>query len=179
MKIGVKEDPPYVKVTFDYNVLAKLMATLSSYFGHFKWANSYRLQMDLMKRYAFLKWFFNLENSRFRQVYKVSRGFTSLKSQFLYFKRKFSGDILLFQVGNYYEFYQNDSKDDIDNMLKLKRIQKSSIRKVSCGFPVRLEEVYINRLKRIGESITVIGEEDRYLTRVKERLPKYRLALRQ
>jgi RNA-directed DNA polymerase len=174
----IEEKPPYIKVTFDYQILAKLMATLSSYLGHFKWANSFRLQRDLMKRYNFLESFFKLKDGKFARIYEVGRGFLSLKSQFQYFKRKFSGDVLLFQVGSYYEFFQNDGDGDIGSMLKLKRIQKSSIRKVHCGFPVMLEDVYINRLKRFGKSVTVIGEGDRYLTRVKQRLPKYRLVLR-
>ena len=172
-----KEQPPYVKVVYDYSVLARLMATLSSYFGHFKWANSYRLQMSLMKRYDFLRRFFTLKDGKITQTYRIGKNFPSLRSQYQHFKRMFSGDVLLFQVGSYYEFYQGGS--DIAAMLKLKRTNKPLIRTVEYGFPVSLEGVYINRLKENGRSVTVVREGDRYLTRVKERLPKYTLVFQQ
>jgi hypothetical protein len=43
------------------------------------------------------------------------------------------------------------------------------------GFPVRHEKAFIERIKRVGLSITVVGEKDKYMTKVKERLPKYSL----
>ena len=42
-------------------------------------------------------------------------------------------------------------------------------------FPLRHEKAFIDRIKSYGRSITVVGEEDRYLTKVKQRLPKYSL----
>ena len=173
----IKNDPPYIKILYDYQALSKLSSTLASYFGHFQWANSYRLQMSLMKRYDFLKRFFALNDGRFVRIYEIARNLLSLKSQYLYFKRRFREDVLLFQGGNYYEFYHENLDGETARMLRLKRISKSSIRKVIYGFPVRLEKLYIDRLKGYGKSVAVIGEEDKYLTRVKMRLPKYRLVL--
>ncbi len=97
--------------------------------------------------------------------------------QYRYFKTRFSEDVLLFQVGNYYEFYEDDG--DVAGMLGLKKIHKSSTRNVKYGFPARHEKAFIDRIKGCGRSVTVVGEEDRYLTRVKERLPKYSLVLQQ
>jgi DNA mismatch repair ATPase MutS len=130
-----------------------------------------------MKRYDFLKRFFALNDGRFVRIYEIARNLLSLKSQYLYFKRRFREDVLLFQGGNYYEFYHENLDGETARMLRLKRISKSSIRKVIYGFPVRLEKLYIDRLKGYGKSVAVIGEEDKYLTRVKMRLPKYRLVL--
>ena len=173
----IKKEPPYMKIVYNYDVLSSLMSTLSSYFGHFKWANSYRLQRSLLSRYAFLREFFTLKDGRFIRIFKIARNFTSFKYQYLYFKRRFREDVLLFQGGNYYEFYHENLDGETARMLRLKRISKSSIRKVIYGFPVRLEKLYIDRLKGYGKSVAVIGEEDKYLTRVKMRLPKYRLVL--
>jgi len=64
-------------------------------------------------------------------------------------------------------------------MLGLKEIHKPSARIEKYGFPIRHEKAFIDRIKGCGRSVTVVGEEDRYLTRVKERLPKYSLVLQQ
>ena len=172
-----KDHPPYVKVIYDYPVLERLRATLASYFGHFKWADSYRLRMRLMKRYGFLRRFFSLKDGRITENYRVPGNIPSLRLQYRYFKTRFSEDVLLFQVGNYYEFYEDDG--DVAGMLGLKKIHKSSTRNVKYGFPARHEKAFIDRIKGCGRSVTVVGEEDRYLTRVKERLPKYSLVLQQ
>jgi RNA-directed DNA polymerase len=175
-KLIKKDQFPYVRVIYEHQTLENLRAVLASYIGHFKWANSYRLQMSLMKRYGFLKRFFSLKDGRITENYRVPGNIPSLRLQYRYFKTRFSEDVLLFQVGNYYEFYQDDS--DVAGMLGLKKIHKSSTRNVKYGFPVRYKKAF-DRIKGCGRSVTVIGEEDRYMTRVKERLPKYSLVFQQ
>jgi hypothetical protein len=172
-KLIQKDRSPYAKVVYDYPTLEKLRATLASYFGHFKWADSYRLKMSLMERYGFLKRFFKLKNGRIKEHYSVPGNIPSIRLQYRYFKTRFSEDILLFQVGSYYEFYEDES--DTAEMLGLRRIHKPFARNVKYGFPVRLEAVFIEKIKGCGRSVTVEGEEDRYMTRVKLRLPKYSL----
>jgi retron-type reverse transcriptase len=171
----IKHEPPYIKIVYDYHVLSRLMSTLSSYFGHFKLADSYRLQMSLMKRYDFLKRFFALSNGRFIRIYENARNFKALKYQYRYFKRRFYEDVLLFQVGSYFEFYDEKSDYDIACILRLKRIIKPGTRKIIYGFPVRFEKNCIDRLKILGRAITVMGEGDRNLTGIKTRVLKYRL----
>lgn len=148
-----KDHLPYVKVIYDYPVLERLRATLASYFGHFKWADSYRLQMSLIKRYSFLRKFFSLKDGRITENYRVPGNISSLRLQYRYFKTRFSEDVLLFQVGNYYEFYQGDS--DVAGMLGLKKIHKSSGRNVKYGFPARHEKAFIDRIKGCGRSVTL------------------------
>jgi len=172
-KLIKKDHPPYIKVVYDYPALERLRATLASYFGHFKWTNAYRLQMSLVKRYGFLSRFFSLRNGKMTENYSVPGNIPSLRLQYQYFKTRFSEDVLLFQVGSHYEFYQGDI--DVAGMLGLKKIHKPSARNVKYGFPVRHEKAFIDRIKGCGRSLTVVGEGDKYLTRVKERLPKYSL----
>lgn len=170
-KLIKKDHSPYVKVIYDYPVLERLRATLASYFGHFKWADSYRLRMRLMNRYGFLRRFFRLKEGRITENYRVPRNISSLRLQYRYFKTRFSEDVLLFQVGSHYEFYEDDS--DVAAMLRLRKIQKSSARNVKYGFPVRHEKAFIDRIKGCGQSVTVIGEEDRYMTtHLFEKTPK-------
>ena len=42
-KLIIKDHSHYVKIIYDYQLLERLRSTLASYFGHFKWANSHRL----------------------------------------------------------------------------------------------------------------------------------------
>lgn len=174
-KLIKKDHCPYLKVIYDYRTLEKLRATLASYFGHFKWADSYRLQMSLMRRYGFLKRFFTLKDGIIQENYSVPGNISSFRLQYRYFKRRFREDVLLFQVGRYYEFYREKSEYEIARMLGLQHLRENSARKAVFGFPVRLEKFYVNRLKAHGRSITIVGEEDFYLSGIKTRVPTYRL----
>ena len=173
----VKNNPPYQKLSYDYPILEKLGATLASYFGHFKWANSSRLQMSLVTRYRFLEKFFTFKEGKFTATYRTPQNIPSIRLQYHYFKTKFARDVLLFQVGRYYQFYQNN--DAGAQLLGLRKIHTLSDRKAKYGFPTRFENVYIRKLKKYGRSVTVVGEGDTYLTRVKERVPRYRLVVGQ
>ncbi|MBW2664317.1 MAG: hypothetical protein JRD93_20660 [Deltaproteobacteria bacterium] len=79
-------------------------------------------------------------------------------------------------MGNHYEFFENDG--DVAGMLGLKKIRKPSARNVKYGF-LRYGKAFVDRIKGCGRSVTVVGEEDRYLTRVKERPPKHSLLFQQ
>ncbi len=170
----IKNDrPPYIKVVYDYRELEKLRAILASYFGHFKWADSYRLQNGLINRYRFLRRFFTLKEGKVTENFRTPGNIPTLKLQYLHFKTKFPEDIILFQVGRYYEFYEGDRETAA--MLGLKGIYQPSSRGIKYGFPVRLEKVYIDKIMGLERSLTVVGEENRYMTGVKVRLPKYSL----
>ena len=114
-----------------------------------------------------------MKDGRIQDNYSVPGNIGSLRLQYRYFKTRFSGDVLLFQVGSRYEFYEDDG--DIARMVGLKKIHKPSARNATYGFPARLEKAFINRIMGLRWSTTVVGETDRYLTKVKQRLPKYSL----
>ena len=114
-----------------------------------------------------------MKHGKIKENYKVPGNIPSLRLQYRFFKIRFPEDELLFQVGSYYEFYEDDS--EIARMLGLKEIDKPSARNVRYGFPVRLEKAFIDKITSFGRNITVIGEEEKYKTKVKERAPRYRL----
>ena len=169
----IKKESPYIRILYDYQLLEKLCATLASYFGHFRWANSHRLTTSLIQKYVFLKQYFHFKGGGFKAMYKIPAGIPSLRLQYRFFKTRFPGDVLLFQVGRYYQFYQGD--EDVATLLRLKKINVSSNRRVQYGFPVRLEKAYISALKRYGKTVTVIREGDKYFTGVKTRMPTFSL----
>ena len=90
-----------VRFRYDRNVLDALAATLSSYLGHCKLAASYRLVRSLWRRYPFLSEYFAFDSRRWRLIrrYDLPATFSSVRRQYVYFRRRFPGDVILFQVG--------------------------------------------------------------------------------
>ncbi|MBC2694753.1 MAG: hypothetical protein HF982_05665 [Desulfobacteraceae bacterium] len=161
------------RVVYDYDLLEKLRAALASYFGHLRWANTFKLKKSLLKRHSFLKWFFKIEGWKIIPKYKIPVKIPTLKLQYRYFKTRFAGDVIFFRKGKYYEFFE----DDKDTALKLglKKMNRHSDRNTKYGFPIWLEKSFSDKISRMGRSLTVINEGERYLTGIKERFPKYRL----
>jgi len=62
-------------------------------------------------------------------------------------------------------------------ILNLRRI-KDSRRGAIYGFPVRLEGEYAKRLLNQGMPVIIIRETDRYIGRIKERLPIMKITTR-
>lgn len=55
-------------------------------------------------------------------------------------------------------------------MLGLKRLKKNT-RQAIYGFPMALEERYSMRLVKQGVAVVIVRETDRYIGKIKERLP--------
>ncbi|MBI5047640.1 MAG: hypothetical protein HZB54_01630, partial [Deltaproteobacteria bacterium] len=172
---------------YDYELLEQLRSVLASYLGHLKWADSYSLKGAILKRYSFLKEYFSFpcllpsiepfehrpagtsDDERVKPLYRYSAIFPSVKSQYLYYSCKFRDMVIFFQVGCFYEFY-GEIKNDVMGTLGLKRL-KNSQRRAMYGFPVRLGKEYLKRLVDKGIPIIIIRETDRYIGRIKQRLP--------
>jgi len=98
---------------FDEVVLDRLHATLSSYLGHFRLANTRNLWQTVWRKHPFLAVYFqwNEENRKLVRKYKIPKGFERVSQQYGYFRWRFPGDVLFFQVGRFYEFYQTRDAD--------------------------------------------------------------------
>jgi len=166
--VSVEQEMKIIK--YDYKVIEQLRSVLASYFGHLKWADTYNLMSAILGRYDFLKEFFSFDNKRVRPLYRYSEVFPAARSQYLYYANRFIGMVIFFQVGCFYEFYGKRIKDDVPAILGLKRHGQSG-RGVRYGFPVRLETRFAKRLVEKGMPVVVIRETDRYIGRIKERLP--------
>lgn len=174
-KILVREGRWYRRYLFDEETLDRLAATLSSYLGHFKMANTYNLCKSLWNRYPFLLQYFDFDRGRMRLVRKCKypKGIRKTYQQYLYYWWRFKGDCLFFQVGGFFEFYH--ARDgEIARLLGLSKMRENP-RKARYGFPVVLFSLYFRYLLKFGGvSITLILERERYWTGIKERLPVYR-----
>ena len=156
-------------IRYDDALLERLRSVLASYLGHLKWADTYGLRRAILNRYAYLKEYFSFDSGRIRPLYKYCEIFPSARSQYLYYANRLRGMVILFQVGCFYEFYA-DIKEDVMTILRLKRLGENK-RGARYGFPVRLENEYVNRLIDKGIPLAIIRETDRYIGRIKERLP--------
>lgn len=170
----VKNGRCFMVYRFDDVILDRLAATLSSYLGHFKMADTYNLCISLWMRFPFLLQYFDFDPAtiRLERKYKFPRGIRMTSRQYLYYRWRFRGDVLFFQVGRFIEFYHVRDKET-SNLLGLSKMRKNN-RGARYGFPVNLLNRYIQRLLRRKVSITLILERVRYLTGIKERAPAYR-----
>ena len=66
----VKTGRYFRRYLFDEDILDKLTATISSYLGHFKMANTYSLCCSLWARYPFLKQYYEFDPEKQKLVRK-------------------------------------------------------------------------------------------------------------
>ncbi len=158
-------------IRYDYKLLEQLRSVLASYRGHMKWADTYSLRRAILKRYSFLKEYFSFDGGRITPLYKYCEIFPSVKSQYLYYMCLFRDSFILFQVGCFYEFYGvTPIMEGKIALLNLKRVAHSK-RGVLYGFPIKLAGQYVKVLVEKRVSVVIIKETDRYIGKVKERLP--------
>ena len=155
-------------VKYDYALLERLRAVIASYFGHLKWANTYHLRRTVLNRYDFLKEFFSFDNGGVKPKYRFCEIFPCVRSQYFYYANRFKGMALFFQVGRFFEFYSYRSP--LLDILDLKPV-KPNRRGVKYGFPLRLGENYAEIAVEQGIPVVIVRETDRYVGRIKERLP--------
>ena len=147
-----------IRFKFDNEIIESLASSLSSYLGHFKLANARSLAQSIWSRYPFLDQYLELDIAKWRLVrrFKHPRSFRSVRSQYAYFQRRFPGDVLLFQVGCYIEFYREDARKTAV-LLGLERVG-SNRRGVKWGAPLELLDRCRTRLAEAGKSVVFIAE---------------------
>jgi hypothetical protein len=164
--IRQKED--YTVVRYDPAALQKLMATWSSYLAHLTMANTYRLKGKLLDRFAWLGQVFRRADGKLKRVDEAPATLHGLKRQYRFFLKKCSGSILFFQVGRFYEFYDNQAERAI-RLLGLKKIEARKGFRTRCGFPIKLQKRYLGTLMRLGTPVHVVREREGWVSGVKKR----------
>ena len=159
---------------FDETVLDQLAATLSSYLGHFKLANSWNLWQAIWQRYAFLSRYFDFdaENWRLVRKYTVPKGFRRVRQQYRYFRWRFPQDALLFQVGRFVEFY-DVGESRIGKQLGLEPVRPNP-RGARHGFPIQQTHRHVQRLLDAGFDVILIAESENRLGNIQQRVPVWR-----
>ena len=86
---------------------ASRAATLSSYLGHFKLANSWRLWRSIWREFPFLGEYFGFDAAAWKLVrhFADAPRFSTVRDQYAWFCRRYPGHAVLMQVGGFVEFY--------------------------------------------------------------------------
>jgi hypothetical protein len=163
---------------FDEKLLDELAATLSSYLGHFKLANSRGLLQSLWKRFAFLSEYFAFDKVRWRLVRKhpMPKEIRMVRRQYRYFRWQYPEDVLFFQVGPFMEFYDIGEHDWIAP-LGLRRMRWNR-RGARYGFPASQIQHRLEILLAQGRRVTLIGEQPGEPGATKSRALLYRFVAR-
>jgi len=161
---------------YDESLLDALHAMLSSYLGHFKLANSWCFQQSLWREYGYIANYFEWDANFDKLVrkYKVPKGFGRVRQQYYWFRWRFAGDVLLFRVGRFYEFYHSSDRD-VARTLGLKQM-RANRRGARYGFPAIHRSRYLDQLVNAGVSVCVIEQAEALSSGVVSRIPYKRLA---
>lgn len=96
-------------------------------------------------------------------------GFRRVRDQYAWFRRRFPGDVLFFQVGRFCEFYApRDSRSA--GQLRLRLMQRNH-RGARFGFPLPQLDQYVARLRDLRQSLLVVTEQPVEQARVRPRWP--------
>ena len=168
----VVEQRGYTVYRFDQTLLAQCRATLASYLGHLKHADSFDLRCAIWREFWFLNKYFRLDDSGLSLTlrYTVSASFTCTRWQYNGLRQQFKNDVLLFQVGCYYEFY-HPADDALALSLGLKPLAKNR-RGARFGIPLVMGESIARHVLQTGHLVLWVAEQPGIAAgRVKNRLP--------
>jgi RNA-directed DNA polymerase len=171
----VTEHEGVVTYRFEAAELDRLRATLSSYLGHFRRANAYRLWQSLWNSHAWLVVYFDWDAQRQKLLPRsaMPNGLTNVRQQYAWVRGRFPNDVALFQVGAYYELY--DRRDaPVAKRLGLKPL-KENRRRALYGIPERLFGRYLARLIGQRRSVVVVRQGEQQWTGIRERQIAWRM----
>ncbi len=162
--------PDRKEYQYDFTALEKLFAQINSYLGHFQHAATRRLILKLYARYPFLHEYFQLYVRKVGRKYRYARRLKNLKQQVHYFTRIFKKNLILFQVGCYYEGYgaaaeQLHALTGYQVKLNWRKFEKV------CGFHQRLLNKVCQTLESQKVSYLIMKQTGRYLKFTMERVP--------
>lgn len=156
---------------FDIPLLDALMATLSSYLGHFKRANTWKLWQSLWAKHAFLAQYFDFDAEQWKLMrnYLVPAGLRRVRQQYRYFRWRFPHDTLFFRVGRFFECYDTGNTAQLA-CLGLQKMRPNR-RGARYGFPVRHFAQALSTVLGQGGTVLLIGEQNDGLGGIQKRVP--------
>lgn len=150
---------PVLRLTLDPAWVAELQATLASYLGHLRWADTRRLTATLAARYPFLGQHLVLDPGARRLTRRLPARCPgrTVRAQYAWWRRQFAQDAVFFPVGRYVELYQGRDRP-LAEALGLRRMQANR-RGALWGFPLAALPRYLATALAAGWSVTVLRQE--------------------
>ena len=147
------------------DTLDKLRATIASYLGHFKWANSNRLRHAIFRRYSFISEYFHCDDAgKLTPRCPIPRQeFRTVRQQYAWFRSRFSDSAMFFQVGRRYEFYGVEKPP-----VRCRRMPPNR-RRVRHAFPVTWERGKVREALRTAREVVIVRESGGRVGRLKQR----------
>jgi hypothetical protein len=155
---------------FTREIIDTLHGSLASYLGHSQRAHARTLWQSLWRDHAWLAEYFVLDWVRLRleRRYLPPDGATSVARQYRAYRARYRQDVLLFQVGCFFEFYAAaDAR--VAQLLGLRPIGPNA-RGARFGVPTRHATAILQRLLGAGRSVLWIEEAADAVTPLKPRL---------
>lgn len=166
----VREEGLWRVCRFDRNVVDALQATLASYLGHYRHANSWRLQQQLWRRFYYLQYYFTVADAgRLQRRDRVPNSLRSVRKQYQFIRRSYPDALLLFKVGSFYEWFDGQGMF-VAKLLGLKPLTHNR-RGALYGFPVAQLPSKIVTLQNVAPSILFVNELDAEGGGLKRRVP--------
>lgn len=158
---GVAGGRKYTIIHLRDRIVAGLRQVASSYLGHFKHANAYKLAMGLFEKYSCLNKAFLLDNgSKLVPLYEPPFVPCGMKGQYRWFLKKYGGNCIFFQVGKFFELYGYQA-DRYAGILDIKTVRETRGMRGG-GFPVRMLKSMKRRMLLAGEPYIVVAQQGYY-----------------
>ncbi len=159
----------YIAYRFDAETLDTLCASVNSYLGLFRHAQTARLVKKLFARHAFLQKFFLRRKHKIIRLDHALLRARRLRQQIQWVLRSFPQYICLVQIGCYFEAY-NQQAVALQKATGLALNLKWRGFSQACGFPQKKLVAVLSKLKAQRLPVVVVQETGRYLRHAKERL---------
>ena len=168
-KILISNHDNIKKISYNYEILENLYMSMNSYLSHMSHANSNNLIKSIFTDYPFLLYYFGLnKNNKLKRLYVPPRNFRNLRSQYYYFLKQNIGNIIFFQIGCFYEFFQYQA-EFVSDILNLKMINPKYSFSNRCGFGVKALYKYVDMVIKSGFSVVIINQTGYYNNYIAER----------
>jgi len=173
----------------------QLRQTFSSYLGHFKYANAYKLTRSLFEKYEYLKNIFAInDEGRLIPLYEPPFEPANMRRQYRWALEQYPAHCIFFQVGKFCEFYGEQAElygrffglkiaggrgrydsnhNPLTPFIKGELNPKSATRNpqlVQCGFPVSRLKRFKEKARNAGLPYVVVGERGYYPAGLKKRV---------
>lgn len=159
---------------YDTEILEKLLATINSYLGHFGHARTRKIIIKIFTKFSFVNEYFFLYFRRVVRKYKHPRWIHDLKQQVRHFSKLFSDDLVLFQVGCYYETY-NKTAEQFASLMNYQIRSKWRGFNKACGFHQRFLERVCHKLDERKVNYVIIKQNGKYINQTMKRVPFVRV----
>lgn len=156
--------------SYDLKLLEKLLATMNSYLGHFRHAQTRNIIKKILLDFSFLNRYFYVHYHKLYRKYRCPGYVQTLKQQVSYYNKIFPGSLLLVQVGCYYESY-NQQAEQLSAATGYQIRKKHRRFWKGCGFHQRFLERVCQKLEDQKISYVIIQQTGKYLQRTMERVP--------